>query len=64
MAPKKKAPAADAAKAEEDDNSTELLWKAYKKNCQMLEITPNKRLKEMYDVDWVEDRKHFTKVSS
>ena len=50
-------------KADDEDFSTEQVWKAYKKNCQALEIPVNKRIKEMYEVEYVEDRKNFTKVS-
>ena len=63
MAPKKKAPAATKAEDDGEDNSTEMLWRLYKKNCQTLEVPVNKRLKEMYEVDWCDDNKHFTKVS-
>jgi len=61
MAPKKKAPAKEE-KADEDDLSTEQVWKAYRKNCTALDIPVNKRLKEMYEIEFVEDRKNFTKL--
>ena len=64
MAPKKKAPAAVGGNNDDgEDDSTDKLWKLYRKNCTILDIAPNKRLKEMYEVEYLEEQKHFTKVS-
>ena len=64
MAPKKKAPAAAGKDQDEgEDDSTDKLWKLYRKNCTILEIPVNKRLKEMFEVEYQDEQKHFTKVS-
>ena len=64
MAPKKKAAAAATAKEDDgEDESTKKLYAAYKKNCNILDIKQNARLKEMYEVEYCEEDKHFTKVS-
>ena len=56
MAPTKKAPAAVGGKEDDgEDDSTDKLWKAYRKNCTILDIPANKRLREMYEIEYLEE---------
>ena len=62
MGGKKKAAAA-AGGEDEQDLSTEQFYKAYRKNVTMLGIEVSKRIVQQYNEDWLEDQKHYEKVS-
>ena len=38
------------------------LYRAYRKNCNALEITINPRVKYLYDVEWNDEGKPITQV--
>ena len=65
MGGKKKgeAKAAAGGNDEGDDDSTQKLYSQYVKKCKEMELKPHETIKKMYEEDWVENNKHFTKVS-
>ena len=64
MGGKKKEAAKSAAKdGDEVDESTKKVYAAYLKNCKAMEFKAHETIKKMYEEDYVNDDKDFTKVS-
>ena len=62
MAPKKEEKAAAANKGGEIDNTCELFYRAYRKNCQTMAIEMNTEVKKLIEEDWVENNKPINKI--
>lgn len=58
MGPKKKA---GGAQVDEDDDSVDKFWKYYKNKCKELTTDVNKRIKQMYEEEYLEEQKALTR---
>ena len=64
MAPKKEEKAVATSKGGDVDNSCELFYRAYRKNCQNMGIEMSAEVKKNIEEEWVENNKPINKVGT